>query len=125
MIQWSYNISDAMKKVGFTSVTLTSILLILWNLEGRRTETPWDPKKDGDFLRCYYPPTSATSSQTIDVAPPSSSGALVLFNSRELEHEVLPRYRTRWALVGWFMAKPNENKKNNKKWRKKRLLSLA
>jgi hypothetical protein len=25
MIQWSYNISDAMKKVGFTSVTLTSM----------------------------------------------------------------------------------------------------
>jgi SM-20-related protein len=85
------------------------------------TETPWDPKKDGGFLRCY-PRKSGTSSQIIDVAP--SSGTLVLFNSRELEHEVLPTYRTRWALVGWFMAKPNENKKNKKR-RKKRLLSLA
>ena len=102
---------DNINSVEFTREV--SLLLYLTD----ETETPWDPKKDGGFLRCY-PRKSAISSKAIDVAP--HSGTLVLFSSRELEHEVLPTYRTRWALVGWFMTKPNKNKKNkNKKRRKK------
>jgi SM-20-related protein len=85
-----------------------SLLLYLTD----ETESPWDPTRDGGFLRCY-PRKSTPSSQSIDVAP--KSGTLVLFSSRELEHEVLPTYRTRWALVGWFMAKPNNNKRRRKK----------
>lgn len=89
-----------------------SLLLYLTD----ETETPWDPNKDGGVLRCF-PRKSALLSQSIDVAP--NSGTLVLFSSRELEHEVLPTYRTRWALVGWFMAKPNNKNKKKKKRRKK------
>ena len=87
-----------------------SLLLYLTD----ESERPWDSTKDGGCLRCY-PRKNSGSSQSIDVEP--TSGTLVLFNSRELEHEVLPTWRTRWALVGWFMAKPNENK--GKKRRKK------
>ena len=57
----------------------------------------WDARRDGGVLRAY--PQGA---KTQEVAP--DGGTLVLFDSRSVEHEVLPTRAERWALVGWFMA---------------------
>ena len=53
----------------------------------------WVPA-DGGMLRIYREDAS------LDVAP--QSGTLACFLSRELEHEVLPNFKTRLSFTGWF-----------------------
>ena len=65
----------------------------------------WDTARDGGALRLYVgadpdDEVGTTARQTIDVAP--HSGTLVLFNSREMLHEVLPTRRPRHAISAWI-----------------------
>ena len=45
-----------------------------------------------------------------DVIP--AGGKIVLFDSASVEHEVLPTFKERWAVVGWFMQE-NKSRSNN------------
>ena len=59
----------------------------------RRRPPPWSPA-DGGQLRVY------ANAGTCDYQP--ESGALAMFDSTVLEHEVLPTRRERKCLIGWF-----------------------
>eukprot|EP00956_Cyclotella_meneghiniana_P009282 scaffold12757_cov67-Cyclotella_meneghiniana.AAC.6 len=75
----------------------------------------WDAKKDGGVLRVYLP----QKKQQMKIAKPKSNydvrgeckqqdispegGTLVMFDSKSVEHEVLPTQKVRWAVVGWFL----------------------
>ena len=92
---------------------------------------PWDEARDGGMLRIHHhsdgsspSPAAAAAAELnrsaaavvgssqgtgpasaashTDVAP--LQGRLVLFDSRRLAHQVLPSYRTRWALSAWIPA---------------------
>ena len=84
----------------------------------------WDKKKDGGVLRAYLPRQDQQSHTTKkrkrdsdkvdeegcriqDIIP--RGGTLVLFDSASVEHEVLPTYRERWAVVGWFLTEEAQN----------------
>jgi len=56
----------------------------------------WNTKRDGGMLR-VYPDTTA---ETADIIP--NGGTLVVFDSHELLHEVMPTRRDRYALTCWF-----------------------
>lgn len=74
----------------------------------------WDAKRDGGVLRAYVPAEEKTRKRSSsdgegsvvsshqDITP--KGGTLVLFDSASVEHEVLPTYRERWAVVGWFLG---------------------
>ena len=74
----------------------------------------WDAKKDGGILRAYIKKNQQNNGnndvEVQDVIP--AGGKLVLFDSALVEHEVLPTYKERWAVVGWFMQE-NKSKSNN------------
>lgn len=73
----------------------------------------WDAKKDGGVLRVYLPQKKmqiATLTRNCnvrgeckkqDIIP--KGGTLVMFDSKSVEHEVLPTQSERWAVVGWFL----------------------
>jgi hypothetical protein len=54
----------------------------------------------GGYLRIHHPHEDGAYT---DVAP--HAGRLVLFQSRLVEHEVLPALRTRWAVSAWLPAR--------------------
>jgi SM-20-related protein len=56
----------------------------------------------GGYLRIHHPHDDGAQAYT-DVAP--HAGRLVLFQSRLVEHEVLPALRTRWAVSAWLPAR--------------------
>lgn len=58
----------------------------------------WKPE-DGGLLRIYR------GSSHVDVEP--KGGTLVLFLSRETEHEVLLSHSPRYSFTGWFKQKPS------------------
>jgi SM-20-related protein len=57
----------------------------------------WTPEQGGQ-LRLYLPTDHGET--TVDIWP--EAGTLVLFDSRTLEHEVLPATRPRYSLTGWL-----------------------
>lgn len=61
----------------------------------------WTPENGGE-LAIYLPKDDCTE-ETIKVLP--LSGRMVIFNSRELEHEVLPVNRPRKSITGWFKTR--------------------
>lgn len=85
----------------------TVSLLLYLNEDG------WDGERDGGILRAYIQPkkkgTSSTESFTQDVVP--EGGKLVLFDSKSVEHEVLPTSKERWAVVGWFLSESSGKRK--------------
>lgn len=71
-------------------------------------------EEDGGYLRCY-----GKNNEQTEIAPHNST--LVLFNSKLLEHEVLPTHRDRVAIVGWFLSKnENYNQEEGRKKKKKK-----
>lgn len=61
----------------------------------------WNDDVDGGMLRLYPSTTEETPQPPpIDIAP--EAGRIVLFQSRLVEHEVLPAFRERWALSAWI-----------------------
>ena len=76
-----------------------SILLYL-------NDRQWDADSDGGVLRAY-----PKGQPAVEVVP--KGGTLVLFDSKMVEHEVLPTNSERFAVVGWFHAK-NRNPKKKK-----------
>ena len=74
----------------------------------------WDAKNDGGILRAYINTSQQNNGnndvEVQDVIP--AGGKLVLFDSASVEHEVLPTFKERWAVVGWFMQE-NKSKSNN------------
>mmetsp|Transcript_23865 Transcript_23865/g.40692 ORF Transcript_23865/g.40692 Transcript_23865/m.40692 type:complete len:306 (+) Transcript_23865:100-1017(+) len=93
----------------------------------------WDVKRDGGVLRAYLPRQQLLQQEsksvkkrkrnsdglveegggTQDITP--KGGTLVLFDSASVEHEVLPTYRERWAVVGWFLEEdmPTVDRRKN------------
>lgn len=62
--------------------------------------TGWgSAQQHGGYLR-IHPPHGGPPT---DVAP--VAGRLVLFQSRSVEHEVLPAWRTRWAVSAWLPSR--------------------
>ena len=59
---------------------------------------------DGGYLRLYRPEEGREEEVLLEVAP--EAGRLVLFESDRFFHEVLPAYRTRWALSAWMTSTP-------------------
>ncbi|KAK3270059.1 hypothetical protein CYMTET_21522, partial [Cymbomonas tetramitiformis] len=59
----------------------------------------WRPE-NGGLLRCQLHATKTSSAEVVEVTP--QSGTLVVFNSREVEHEVLPAHRSRIAMTLWI-----------------------
>ena len=57
-------------------------------------DVPWTPS-DGGQLRIY-----GEGAEYDDILP--TSGSLVLFDSKWVWHEVMPTFRERACLVGWF-----------------------
>jgi len=55
---------------------------------------------DGGHLRIYLPGGSNNNELIRDIEP--LGDRLVIFQSRVLEHEVLPTYIHRYALTVWF-----------------------
>eukprot|EP00798_Chlamydomonas_sp_ICE-L_P030218 gene30218-35206_t len=60
----------------------------------------WVSEKNGGNLRLFHAGGSPGGEEHTDVAP--LAGRLVLFQSRLLDHEVLPAYHRRWALSAWI-----------------------
>jgi SM-20-related protein len=54
---------------------------------------------EGGALRMYLP--TETGETTIDVLP--LEGRIVCFRSNEIEHEVLPTFRERHSVTGWWL----------------------
>ncbi len=52
-------------------------------------------QSDGGQLRLYLP-----DGNTVDIMP--NAGTLVAFLAEDHWHEVLPSWRERWAITGWF-----------------------
>jgi hypothetical protein len=84
----------------------------------------WDASRDGGVLRAYVPSDDPVTRRekersssrvdgddgrfrVLDIVP--EGGSLVLFDSSAVEHEVLPTYRERWAVVGWFLAEEDND----------------
>lgn len=81
-------------------------------------EDGWDGDKDGGILRAYIPPKKKTNSGSDganqqDVVP--EGGKLVLFDSKTVEHEVLPTTKERWAVVGWFLSDDTTKQRSSDK----------
>jgi hypothetical protein len=86
--------------------SLTSILYL--------NESEWDGAVDGGQIRCYQrgmddkenetsgSGTSKQQQQHEDVVP--QGGKLLIFDSRRIEHEVLPSTRNRTALTSWVLG---------------------
>jgi len=55
--------------------------------------------EDGGALRIYLPQTDG-SEKSVDIQP--QGGSAVFFLSSDFEHEVLPSFRERFSLTGWF-----------------------
>eukprot|EP00929_Paragymnodinium_shiwhaense_P103535 TRINITY_DN67097_c0_g1_i1.p1 TRINITY_DN67097_c0_g1~~TRINITY_DN67097_c0_g1_i1.p1 ORF type:complete len:309 (+),score=43.69 TRINITY_DN67097_c0_g1_i1:50-976(+) len=62
-------------------------------------QNAWDSAYGGAF-RAH--PHSPSDQGMVDLAP--EGGALLLFRSRDLVHEVLPSYHPRFALAMWYLA---------------------
>lgn len=62
-------------------------------------DTPWEDQWGG-ALRAHC--DRAYPGGPVDVLP--DGGSLVLFRSRDLEHEVLPTHHLRYALTMWYLA---------------------
>jgi len=96
-------------------------------------EDGWCAERDGGMLRAYLPHHRSTKrmktgSSNIDGAMDTKEGSsaapvqdvipeggkLVLFDSKLVEHEVLPTNRERIAVVGWFLSDDADtrNRKN-------------
>lgn len=60
----------------------------------------WRSEADGGQLRLYH---ADGSGEYTDVEP--RAGRVALFDSRRVEHEVLPAWRQRWALSAWIPAR--------------------
>jgi len=58
----------------------------------------WQPE-DGGALRIYIPQIDG-SEKSVDIQP--QGGSAVFFLSSDFEHEVLPSFRERFSLTGWF-----------------------
>ena len=56
---------------------------------------------DGGQLRLYLP--QGATETALDITP--LAGTLAIFDSRGVEHEVLPAHRTRYSLTGWFRTR--------------------
>ena len=56
---------------------------------------------DGGQLRLYLP--QGATETALDITP--LAGTLAIFDSRGVEHEVLPAQRTRYSLTGWFRTR--------------------
>jgi len=68
----------------------------------------WDVAKHGGCLRTYVggaleDDVGGSAVEVRDVSP--QVGRLVLFNSRELLHEVVPTHRQRLAVSIWVLGK--------------------
>mmetsp|Transcript_4413 Transcript_4413/g.8331 ORF Transcript_4413/g.8331 Transcript_4413/m.8331 type:complete len:241 (+) Transcript_4413:495-1217(+) len=68
----------------------------------------WEPS-DGGLLRCHLGPNDETTQplkQSVDathfVDVPPVAGTLVIFDSRRILHEVLPAFKSRFALTLWI-----------------------
>jgi len=61
-------------------------------------------EEDGGYLRLYRPEEGREEEVLLDIEP--LAGRLVLFESERFFHEVLPTYRSRWALSAWLTAAP-------------------
>ena len=76
-------------------------------------------EKDGGILRAYIKQSAKGDTgvpiHQQDVIP--TGGRLVLFDSAEVEHEVLPTNKERWAIVGWFMSDNKKGSDTNKRCR--------
>lgn len=57
-------------------------------------------EEDGGYIRLYSPEEGKQEEALVDLEP--IAGRLVLFDSKKFFHEVLPTYRTRWALSAWM-----------------------
>ena len=83
--------------------------LDVFNNDSRRTlsvifylnDEDWTPENGGE-LAIYLPKEDGTE-ETVKVLP--LPGRMVIFNSRELEHEVLPVNRPRKSITGWFKTR--------------------
>lgn len=83
--------------------------LDVFNNDSRRTlsvifylnDEDWSPENGGE-LAIYLSKEDGTE-ETIKVLP--LPGRMVIFNSRELEHEVLPVNRPRKSITGWFKTR--------------------
>ena len=67
---------------------------------------PWLPEHEG-CLRLW----PGSPEKTIDISP--IPGSLIIFNSRDLIHEVLKTLVTRRAVVGWFRVRDNQPQLHN------------
>ena len=70
------------------------------------TAPDWE-EKDGGQLRIFDTTESQEASETTTITSsdiPPLAGTLVLFDSTQVEHEVLPTQRDRRVLIGWFQA---------------------
>jgi hypothetical protein len=93
---WHENLEEDECDSNFTSHTSTS--------------RPWDCHRDGGALRihgnaCSFAAdmqlsTEKSSENWCDIVP--EAGTLVLFDSATVEHEVMPTFRDRLCIVGWF-----------------------
>lgn len=63
----------------------------------------WQTEDAGE-MRLYHP---QTKQPLLDVAP--RSGTLVCFMSEDLPHEVLPTYKNRLSIAGWFRCNTSLN----------------
>ena len=61
-------------------------------------------EEDGGYLRLYDPEPGREEQVLHQVAP--EAGRLVLFESDRFFHEVLPAFRSRWALSAWMTSTP-------------------
>lgn len=61
----------------------------------------WKPEDGGELA--IYLQNEVDKEEQINITP--YGGRMVIFNSRELEHEVKPVYRTRKSITGWFKTR--------------------
>jgi hypothetical protein len=77
------------------------------NRSSEAVEGEWALASDGGALRCFVGAgsedcTGVTATEVVDVAP--IGGRVVMFDSRELLHAVLPTKRSRLALSAWIFS---------------------
>jgi len=63
----------------------------------------WE-EADGGLLRLYTEPQKGIAGPHLDITP--LMGRLVIFQSANFWHEVLPAQRERFSVTGWFRATP-------------------
>jgi len=61
---------------------------------------PYWKEEDGGQLRIFHEGAQGVKEEFDDIAP--CGNRLLIFQSRQLEHEVLPTYFERYALTVWF-----------------------